>query len=102
MVWIATVVPAHPSVSTTSKLVVTSCPPTFCTVTTTWAVSPCGTERGPVMPVTATSVPGGGRGAGGGGGGPVGMLTGIHSRATAVAQSETDGCCVDKARHPTH
>src|SRR5712671_169289 len=32
--------PAVPSVSTTAKLVLTSTPPTFCTVTTTGAVSP--------------------------------------------------------------
>ena len=35
-----TALPAEPSVSTTSISAVTSCPPTFCTVTTTGTVSP--------------------------------------------------------------
>src|SRR6266568_886762 len=41
IVWVpTTALPAVPSVSTTSIFAVTSCPPTFCTVTTTGAVSP--------------------------------------------------------------
>jgi len=45
--------PAVPSVNTTSKLVLTSTPPRFCTVTTTGAVSPCVTWAvGAVMAVT--------------------------------------------------
>src|SRR6266571_2503005 len=64
----STALPYVPSVNTTSKLVVTSCPPTFCIVTTTGAVSPCVTRAGAVIPVTARSVAGGGGGGGGGGG----------------------------------
>ena len=67
--------PLNPSVNTTSKLVVTSCPPTFFTVTTICAVSPWFTRAGPVMPVMATSVPGGGGGGGGGGPGGAGAVT---------------------------
>src|SRR5438552_11364528 len=65
----STALPCVPSVSATSKLVVTSCPPTFCTVTTTGTVSPCDTRAGPVTPVTARSAGGGGGGGGGAGGG---------------------------------
>src|SRR5882762_1232061 len=71
-----TALPYVPSVSTTSKLVVTSAPPTFCTVTTTGAVSPCVTRAGAVTLVTARSVAGGG-GGGGGGGGATGAVTSI-------------------------
>src|SRR5439155_22096228 len=55
-VWVpTTTLPAVPSVSTTSKLVVTSCPPTFCTVTTTVAVSPTVTLHGVVILANARS-----------------------------------------------
>src|SRR5216683_2705800 len=47
--------PAVPSVSTTSKLVVTSCALTFWTVTTTGAVSPCVTWAGAVILARARS-----------------------------------------------
>ena len=56
IVWVPTVTPpVPPSVSTTSKLVVTSWPPTFCTVTTTGAVSPCVTRDGAVILARARS-----------------------------------------------
>src|SRR5207249_7304355 len=55
-VCVPSVGPAHPSVRTTSKLALTSTSPTFWTVTTTCAVSPWITERGPVMPGSAISV----------------------------------------------
>src|SRR5438552_603480 len=94
MVWVATVAPANPSVSTTSKLVVTSSPPTFCTVTTTCAVSPWATERGPVMPVTARSVPGGAGGGGGGGGDTDGSVTLIPIPMLLFAGLASASCCV--------
>src|SRR2546427_7130627 len=56
IVWVPSVTPpVPPSVSTTSKVVVTSCPPTFCTVTTTGAVSPCVTRDGAVILARARS-----------------------------------------------
>src|SRR6266566_642983 len=51
-----TALPAVASVSTTSKLLVTSDPPTFWTVTTTGAVSPCVTWEGAVILARARSV----------------------------------------------
>src|SRR2546425_12283601 len=68
IVCVPSVGPLNPSVNTTSKGAVTSWPPTFFTVTTTCAVSPCVTRAGAVMPVRARSGPGGGGGGGGGGG----------------------------------
>ena len=75
IVCVATMGPLNPSANTTSKLPVTSWPPTFFTVTTMCAVSPCVTRAGPVMPMIATSVPGGGGGGGGGGPGGPGAVT---------------------------
>src|SRR6266446_3452452 len=76
IVWVPSNGPLNPSVNTTLKLVVRSCPPTFWIVTTTCAVSPCVTRAGAVIPVIARSVPGGGGGGGGGGGaGPDGVVT---------------------------
>ena len=46
---------APPSVRTTSRLLAMSCPPTFCTVTTTGTVSPMVTWPGAEMLARATS-----------------------------------------------
>ena len=55
-VCVPTSVPAHPSVSSTLKLELTSTSPAFFTVTMTCAVSPSATRAGAVMKVTAMSV----------------------------------------------
>src|SRR5260370_789630 len=90
----STALPYVPSVSTTSKLGVTSWPPTFCTVTTTWAVSPRGTRPGAVMPVMARSVAG--EGGGGGGGCPDGAVTSIPIPMLLFDALSSASCCVAK------
>src|SRR5258705_10268447 len=77
----------NPSADTTSKLPVTSWPPTFFTVTTMCAVSPWVTRAGPVMPMIATSVPGGGGGGGGGAPGAPAAVTLDDTPTLLVAES---------------